>query len=222
MENDIYLTGQYQNIMGTGVLSKVWMYIHKVIEKPYSKMHFQRIVEFGAGGGEHLKYVQSGYETYFATDIRIDPLSRIAGLKNVVVETQNIEQTKYLDASFDRVIVTCVLAHVTDPVKALAEIHRITNQGGFLSIYLPCEPGILLRLARRFSTIPKNKRLKIQDPYFEHFLEHKNYYLALNHFILREFSRNKIKTRFYPFPFLSWNLNLFKIYQIEISETSNL
>ena len=207
--------------MGTGLISKVWMYIHKIIEKPYSKMEFDSVVEFGAGSGEHIKFVQSRYKTYFATDIRIEPLEKITELENVVVERQNIEQTNYLDATFDRVIVTCVLAHVADPVKALAEIHRITSQGGFLSIYLPCEPGILLRLARRFSTIPKNRRRNIQDPYFEHFLEHRSYYLALNHFILREFSGNKIKKRFYPFPFLSWNFNLFKIYQIEISTTPN-
>lgn len=197
------------------------MHIHKVMEKPYSKMEFDKIVEFGAGSGEHLKYVQSGYKTYFATDIRVEPLSNMTNIANVVVERQDIEKTKYLDGSFDRVIVTCVLAHVTDPVRALAEIHRITIQGGYVSIYLPCEPGLLLRLARRVSTIPKNRRLKIQDPYFEHFLEHRNYYLALNHFILREFSNHKTKTKYYPFPFLSWNLNLFKIYQIQISETLN-
>ena len=198
------------------------MYIHKIMEKPYSKMQFDKIVEFGAGSGEHLKYVLSSYQTYFATDIRVKPLSKITNIANVVVERQNIEKTKYLDGSVDRVIVTCVLAHVTDPVRALAEIHRITRKGGYISIYLPCEPGFLLRLARRFSTIPKNRRLKIQDPYFEHFLEHRNYYLALNHFILREFSSHKTTTKYYPFPFLSWNLNLFKIYQIEISETPNL
>ena len=219
VSGDIYLSGQYQKIMGTGMISIMWKIIHSIMERPFRKMRFARIIELGAGNGEHLPLVRSGYETYYATDLRLAPLKKLTGIPNVQIAKIDIEKINFPDKHFDRTIVSCVLAHVANPIRAISEIHRVAEPGGFITIYLPCEPGILLRFTRKLTTIPKNKKLGIDDPYIHHFQEHRNYYSSLNHYIKAEFKQDKIKTTYYPFPFLSWNFNLFKIYQIKLKST---
>lgn len=219
MSDDIYLSGQYEKVMGTGLISLMWKIIHSIMERPFRKMRFERIIELGAGNGEHLPQVRSEYGTYFATDLRLAPLKKLAGIPNLQIAKIDIEKIGYPDKYFARTIVSCVLAHVANPIEAISEIHRVTKPSGYITIYLPCEPGILLRLTRKLTTIPKNKKLGIDDPYFHHFQEHRNYYLSLNHYIKSEFMEDRIRTKYYPFQFLTWNFNLFKIYQIKLKST---
>jgi phosphatidylethanolamine/phosphatidyl-N-methylethanolamine N-methyltransferase len=217
MTDDIYLNGHYQTIMGTGLISVVWRTIHGIMERPYRNKKFNRILELGAGSGEHLNAVKSTYKTYYLTDLRLKPLEKFKSRPHLQVKKIDISKIDFPDNFFERTIVTCVLAHVENPVKAISEIRRVTKSDGYLTIYLPCEPGVLLRIVRTLTTIRKNKKYGVQDPYFSHFQEHRNYYLALNHFIEQQFETHSIKSTYYPFPFLSWNLNLFKIYQIQIN-----
>lgn len=74
--------------------------------------------------------------------------------------------------------------------------------------------GFLLRSVRRFSIHAKARRLGTQDINFLHFLEHKNYFIAIDFFVRHVFSDSGIRSRYDPFPFLSWNLNLYKLYTI--------
>ncbi len=213
--DDIYLSGSYQQIMGTGNLARQWAHIHRKMEKPFRTSNFESILEVGAGNAEHIKFVQSGWDTYFLTDLRVEPLvAEYQEDASVVIEAQDVQALTYADDFFDRIIVTCVLAHVAEPFRALEEIKRVARPGAKITIYLPCEPGIFLRLARSLFTMPKNRRLGVKDPYLLHFREHIHYYPALNHYLNFVFSEAKIKTSYYPFKFLSWNFNLYKIYQI--------
>ena len=216
VSDDIYLNGQYQKVMGTGVISLMWKFIHATMERPFREMEFEKILELGAGNGEHLPQVKSKYSTYFATDLRLAPLKKLAGVPGLQIAKIDASKINFPDKHFARTIVSCVLAHVITPVKAITEIHRVTEPGGYITIYLPCEPGILLRFTRMLTTVPKNKNLGITDPYYQHYQEHRNYYLSLNHYIKSEYAQDSVRTRYYPFPFLSWNFNLFKIYQIKL------
>ena len=213
--DDIYLSGSYQQIMGTGNLALQWAHIHRKMEKPFRTKSFESILEVGAGNAEHIKFVQSGWKTYYLTDLRVEPLAEARQEdSSVVVEAQDVQALTYADGVFDRIIVTCVLAHVADPFRALEEIKRVAKPGAKITIYLPCEPGIFLRLARSVFTMPKNRRLGVKDPYLLHFREHIHYYPALNHYLNFVFSDAQIKASYYPFKFLTWNCNLYKIYQI--------
>ena len=203
--------------MGTGVVSKVWRFIHLSMEKPFRNKRETRVLEVGSGNGEHFKFVASNIETYYATDIRVDILIKSIGLNpNVVVEMQDVSSLKYEDGFFDRVIMTCVLVHLSNPVTALNEIRRVIKSGGHFSLYIPCEPGIILRFVRKISTNLKAKRLGVKDIAYLHFLEHRNYFLAMDYFVHSVFSEDQIKARYYPFPFLSWNFNLFRLYTIRV------
>jgi ubiquinone/menaquinone biosynthesis C-methylase UbiE len=201
--------------MATGLIARMWNLIHKKMEKPFRKAHEERVLEIGSGNGEHLKAVSHDIESYYATDIRVDLLSSaLQGREKVIVEMQDVTDLSYEDGFFDRVIITCVLVHLDNPILALNEISRVIKPGGYVSIYLPCEPGIFLRAVRRFSTHAKAKRIGVDDISYLHFLEHKNYFIAVDFFIRRTFKESKVQSRYYPFPFLTWNFNLFKLYTI--------
>lgn len=214
-EFDVYRRGTYQQVLGTGQVRKQMERVHRHMEAPFADMHFGRILEIGAGTGEHLAFVTSSFDEYVMTDLRIDLLCDGSPSRSgVTIERQDVQALTYEDASFDRVIMTCVLAHVADPMQALMEIRRVARPGAQVSIYVPCEPGILLRMARRTITIPKNRRAGVPDPYYSHFREHVHYYLALDHFVRKVFAQTWIRSRYYPFGIGTWNMNLYRIYQI--------
>jgi len=66
------------------------------------------------------------------------------------------------DQCFDRVIATCLIAHLKDPEVALTEWRRVLRKGGELTMYVPCELGFSLRLFRKLFLAPKAKRLGFQ------------------------------------------------------------
>jgi ubiquinone/menaquinone biosynthesis C-methylase UbiE len=213
---DQFYNIHYRNIMGTGAVSKAWAQIHKQMEKPFVGGNFDSILEIGAGNGEHLRFVKGDFKAYYATDLRIDNLINISKSDaRIKIEVQNAESLNYDADKFDRIIVTCLLVHLDNPEKALMEMKRVLNKNrGVITIYLPCEPGFVLRLFRKFTTHRKAKSLGVDNITLLHFLEHRNYFIAIDFLIRNEFEGFKIKSRFLPFHILGWNFNLYKIYQI--------
>ena len=213
---DSFYSSHYQNIMGTGLIARVWASIHTQMERPFKNGFYGRILEIGAGNGEHIPFVNCGYDNYVASDIRIENLSKIKNHESRIgAVVQDAQTLTFPNDDFDRVIVTCLLAHLDKPENAVAEMRRVVKKtDGFVTIYLPCEPGVFLRIVRSLSTHLKARRMGVKDISRLHFLEHRNYFLALDSLILYEFSGSKIRKRYYPFPFLSWNFNLYRIYQI--------
>jgi SAM-dependent methyltransferase len=220
-EGDIYLNGTYTQVMGSGSLARMWNRIHRSMEAPYRSRSYSRILEVGAGSGEHLPHVLSSWVDYHLTDVRLEPLLEGGPFPDTVhVEQEDVQSLTYPTDHFDRVILSCVLPHVPDPVRSLAEVHRVAAPGCDLTIYVPCEPGIALRAARAIVTIPRNKKLGVHDPYYGHFREHVHYFSALNHYIHREFAADIINERSYPFRHLGWNANLYRIYHIKIAKSA--
>lgn len=209
----------YVELMGTGFVRKVWQKIHRLMEKPFQSNNGKRILEIGAGSGEHFSHVREDFSEYHLTDIRTSKLEGKFSLENVLVSKQDASQLSFGDCRFERVIVTCVLAHLENPLSALREIRRVTANGGCISIYVPCEPGIILRCARKFSTRRKARAMGINEIETLHLLEHRNYFLALDGFVKYVFRDDDITSRFYPLFFLGWNSNLFKIYHITVSKS---
>ena len=213
---DDFYNAHYKKIMGTGAISRVWAHIHKQMERPFLYGEFDKILELGAGNGEHIDFVKGKFEAYYATDLRVDNLVNIPKSDaRIKIEVQNAESLTYEADMFDRIIVTCLLVHLDNPETALKEMRRVINKDrGFISIYLPCEPGLMLRFFRKFTTHRKAKSLGVSNIALLHFLEHRNYFLAIDYLIRNEFAGFKIKSRFLPFYIFGWNFNLYKIYQI--------
>ena len=70
--------------------------------------------------------------------------------KNIVVAVEDATKLSFENASFDRLIATHVLEHLYRPHEVLREWARVLRPGGTLSIVLPCDPGLLWRIGRRF------------------------------------------------------------------------
>lgn len=222
---DEFYQNFYAQMMGTGVIANQWKRIHGQMEKPWNNSTFKTILEIGAGNGEHLSSVNCSFGKYIASDLRVKILqkSKIAQEKNVVIAKENALKLSFTDSTIDRVVVTCVLVHLPEPERALQEIRRVLKKnGGIATIYLPCEPGIFLRSVRKFTTHLKAHRMGIESITYLHFQEHRTYYLAVDHFISKIFGSDKVKRKYFPFRFLSWNWNLYAIYQIELTEVAKL
>lgn len=89
--------------------------------------------------------------------------------------------------------------------------------GGVISIYIPCEPGIVLRIARFFTTVRKSKKVGLNHKSIL-YREHRNIWILCDLLIREIFSDCIILSRRFPINKLSWNFNLFEIYQIKINE----
>ena len=203
----------------TGILRFLWQYPHKRMEKKFKSNTGLRILELGAGEGEHIDFVAPDYADYIATDLDSERLERLSSrnIKNLRVESVDAACTPYADQYFDRLIATCLLAHMLKPEETLQEWRRIIKPGGSLTIYIPCEPGLALKTFRKIFTKPKAERMGYEG--YDLFIarDHINSTDKLCTLIAHVFREDKFQLIFSPLPIKSWYLNLFLIVQIERS-----
>ncbi len=179
-----------------------------------------KVLEVGAGAGQHLRFVEKTYAKYVMADINPSLLlknNRESKLAKVEYKVADVHHLPFKQGSFDRVISTCLLHHLNDTEKALNEIKRVTKNGGLVSIYLSCDPGILNRFLRRLLLMPKAKKLGFSEYVVFIAREHRNHFQSIKVLIQEVFKGQKIQLKYYPFGIKSWNLNTFCIFQIQIS-----
>ncbi len=214
-----YYRNYYRKMIGldaTGILSKLWKYPHRVMEREFTDNSGKDILEIGVGEGEHIQFVQPSYRKYVALDIDEVRLQKISemGIKSLEVMQGNAEKLDFDDATFDRVIATCLLVHLLEPEKALQEWHRVLKPGGSATIYVPCEPGLLLKLFRKFITKPKARKLGFDgyDLFIarDHLTSADRVVILTNHV----FGDSNTKISYFPFGVRSWYLNLFMVIRI--------
>ena len=220
---EAYYRQNYSDIFSRGAVGIVWKMIHKRMEKPFNNSSSDAILEVGSGAGEHIPYVLDSFKKYYLTDIDTSGFNlsnkhifTIVG--EIVIKKEDVTNLSFDNDSFDRTIATCVLVHLYEPELAILELKRVTKQGGFITIYVPCEPGFVLRLAQKFITERKMKKFGIADSRFLHFYEHRSNYFALDYFIKTLLKGSVIKKTFYPFRISVMNLNLFCVYQIKVNK----
>lgn len=219
---DKYYSDFYSQMIGkdsTGVLSRLWRYPHKLMEKPFKSNAEFRILELGTGEGEHIEFVSDDYSEYIALDLDSSRLRHVAAMAKdrVTPYFGDANPLNFPDATFDRVIATCLLAHLKEPEGALKEWRRVLKPGGSLSIYIPCEPGIALRVFRSLFTKRKARKLGFEgyDLFIarDHLTAADRLCVLLSH----TFEDDKVDINFMPFKLKSWYLNLFIIAQISKS-----
>jgi phosphatidylethanolamine/phosphatidyl-N-methylethanolamine N-methyltransferase len=216
---DSYYKNSYERICNSGSIGFVSNVIHILIERGKVKgsklKDFKdlRIIEVGAGHGQHRPFVKN-YREYIETDLRPENLPPPNKYKDKPIDCTNLP---FQESEFDRLIATCLLAHLVNPEKALKEWKRVVKNDGIISIYVPCEPGIFLRLIQNIATRRKQKKLE-SDAYLTHYLDHRSHYPALKCFILHEFGEMNVQNKRYPFNFLTWNFNLFSIMTINVQK----
>ena len=210
-----YFADDYQTVMYTGTIGVYSKLTHKLMDWPFRNTTTPVVLEVGAGVGQHALHALTKFEHYYLTDLSEEAIqacvvddSRVTPL---VADAQ--ELSAFDDESVDRIVATCLLAHLSDPEKALEEWRRVLKTGGSLSIYVPAEPGMLLRLLRQMFVVPKSRKLG-NDHLAIIYRDHRNHYPSMRLMIRSVFSSDVIKQRRFPTRFLGWNFSLFEIFHV--------
>ena len=195
--------------------SLVFKYLHKSLEKDFKTNAGLEILEIGANVGEHVSFVAKNFSSYTLSDIRqIKFLNQ--GNPKIKFLIADVSNLPFEDSTFDRIISTCVFHHLSDPARGLEEIRRVVRIGGYISILLPNDPGIMYRALRGLTTLRTAKRKGLLDDIqLVHALEHKNHYLSIRTLIKWVFENDEIKLRFKPFWIPSYNVNAITVIKIQ-------
>lgn len=206
----------YQSVFGSGIAGKSLTRTHERLERPFApSCHLSRVLEPGAGQGEHFRFVRHGFDEYVELDVRpnVRPKVQDPRIVRVIGDAQRLE---YDDGVFDRVVATCLLLHLTDPEAALSEWRRVTRAGGYVSLHVPCDPGVLVRLARSVITVPRVRQAGFRGYRLFNARDHRNHVGAIDSLVHFVFRNDELRVHRYPFGIPSWNVNAFYTYQVEI------
>lgn len=213
---EVFYRDYYKSVIfGKGFGSVAVRKTHESMEKPFRNKSFGSVLEIGGGVGEHLDFIFHEYEKYFLTDIKIPVLnSNWAGNPKIICQQANAEDLPFSDDSFDRVIATCIMHHVEKPEIVYQEILRVLKPEGVATIFLSCDPGIVVRLLRSITTARKAKADGFAGYKLMVARDHRNHIgslLQMAHFVFRNRTQ---KVSYFPLKFPSWNLNGYVIIQI--------
>jgi phosphatidylethanolamine/phosphatidyl-N-methylethanolamine N-methyltransferase len=220
---DHFYSEYYNLVLQSGLVRVSQDRTHRAIENRWNRHDmFEQVLEVGAGAGNHRKFVNHQYRIYYETDIRFTNVSSNSNSSHMQVllesnlkrEFADITQLHYKDATFNRVIATCLLLHLEKPEAALCELRRVTKGLGVISILVPCEPGLFLRIARSLLTSRKAHRLGFQGYSLFNARDHINHLSGIDQLIRFVFKNDKIQVSRLPFRWPSWNFNFYYVYTI--------
>jgi phosphatidylethanolamine/phosphatidyl-N-methylethanolamine N-methyltransferase len=223
MSEDEFCNSVYGLVQGEGTCGWYVRQSHKALENGLPSFAADtNILELGCNLGEHSAYVSHKYQSYLATDYReIESAPLNHRIKFEVADAQSLS---YEDNSFDLLIMTCVLHHLDHPDRALREMRRVARHGAVISIIVPTDPGIFYRVAKRmgpYKALMKLGRSANFEPQYFHYQQHRNHFPGISTFIKFIYRDDTIKQRFWPFPWKSWNLNLFTVFHIFVVKKPN-
>ena len=161
---------------GGGLGKKAVASTHRYMEREVRTLHFRRVLELGGGNGEHLNYVLHGFDSYTLIDLRQAELEdRYERDPRIISIVANAENLPVVDHSIDRVIVTCLLHHVDHPEIVLKEIDRVLKDDGTATIFLSCNPGLVVRFLRRLTTERTAEKLGFKGYDLMNARDHRNH-----------------------------------------------
>jgi SAM-dependent methyltransferase len=213
---EVFYRDHYKSVIfGKGLGPKAVRKTHESVEEPFKNKSFDVVLEIGGGVGEHIDFIKHRYEKYILTDIKKPILNSIHAI-NPKIECleANAEDLPFPNQTFDRVVATCLLHHVDKPERVLTEISRVLKVDGVATIFLTCDPGILVRSLRIFTTARQARKSGFLGYKLMVARDHRNHVGSLLQMTKYVFRNHKVKTSFFPFKFPSWNLNGYIVVQI--------
>ena len=217
---DDYYKKAYYEVFFQGGNSKLAKYYQNQLES-YWVNGAHVTLELGSGEGEHFRFIKNSgtIEKYIALDLRPQPdsLKLESGFEWMQANAENIPLPSN---SVDRIVATCLLLHLENPLALLLEIKRLLKQDGEFALLIPSDPGLLVRIGRVLLTRSKMKKAGISNPGLIYSLEHPNHIggllkLIKATFLDENFHRYekevawKLRFIYRPFRIRSWNMNLF-------------
>lgn len=206
--------------------SRVMRASHKLVESEYGpEAYFERVLEIGAGTGEHARFVRHAFNDYTLTDsdpktldVARTKLAELSG-RTFEFDVQTGSELGYADNTFDRLVATHVLEHIYQPHLVLKEWRRVIKHGGMISILIPTDPGMAWRLGRHLG--PRRNAIK-QGIAYDYVMarEHVN---SCNNLIalLRHYFPSS-KEAWWPLAIPSIDLNLFFAFHAAIDKSGEI
>ena len=186
---------------------------HRLLEKKLTRKNkFNKILEIGATHGQHRNFIKHQFNEYVMVDIKLPENIKELKSKNIQfyeINAENIDE--FPKIKFDRIIATCILHHLKNPIESLKKWITLMNDEARMDILIPCEPTFIWNIGRNLIVKPKLKKLGINAKEYSQIIniEHINKYDDL----MKELSKLKIKykleIRNWPFKFLPWYLNIY-------------
>ena len=210
----------YSDVTATGNGSFNARYMHRALERRYGPTeHFGRVLEIGANRGEHLEFVRHGFEEYLLTDLRTPQVDEsILADPRIRLGACDVSSIPYPDATFDRVISTCVLHHVESPLQAALEMRRVTRPGGLVSILMPTDPGLAYRVGKAVTSGRHARRLGIGPLHaLVSALDHANHFRSIRTQLGHVFRDDSPAIDWYPWRIPSVDANAFVIFRARIN-----
>jgi SAM-dependent methyltransferase len=167
-----------------------------------------RTIEIGAGLGEQLAYEDLSRQDYTCVEFREEMADEIKkrypSVTTIAADCQ--ERLPFDDGYFDRAVAVHVLEHLPDLPRALDQIRRVLRPGGVFSVVIPCDPGFVYGIGRKF-TAQRTFERRYKKPY-ELFLrrEHINSPAEIVGVMKERF--DIVHRQFFPFRVPSVNLNV--------------
>lgn len=214
-DTDYFYEHCYEGVLRTGIVGKAQDRTHVALERRVkNRKDLRRVLEVGAGRGEHFDFVSHDFDGYLETDIR-ESEHRV-GHSDVRREygLADAQELEFADGSFDRVVATCLLLHLPDPEAGLREWRRVVREGGVLTLLVPCDPGAFVRFTRQLVTVPAVKRSGFEGYKLFNARDHRNHVGSIDQMIRYVFRKDDIKVDRYPSRLPSWNLNAYFVYTI--------
>jgi ubiquinone/menaquinone biosynthesis C-methylase UbiE len=133
------------------------------------KQQQQKVLDIGCGDGYHLflfNTVESiaGNIRFYGVDtskLRIEFASRVCNelaITNVNFLVGSADDLPFPDDHFDIILCSDVVEHLSYPERCLAEIYRVTKQGGTAIVTTPNKTNRLQQLARFFQDRLREER----------------------------------------------------------------
>lgn len=212
---DVFYSRYYQQVLRTGIVGSAQDRTHRALERRApAGMRFDRVLEVGAGKGEHFDFVQHDFGSYVETDIRAaDARIGRADPRRLFTEA-DAQDLPFEDASFDRVIATCLLLHLPEPETALREWRRVARPGAMLNLLVPCDPGAFVRSTRQVLTVPAVRRSGFRGYDLFNARDHRNHVGSVDRLVKHTFRHDRMSVYRFPFRLDSWNLNAFFVYDV--------
>ena len=162
IEQDIH---ERKTVGSPYIAAQTWVerFAHQVVAE--ASRPFNRVLEIGIGGGEHLAFEhQRPGRQYFGIELVLD-YAKVCHLNGQApVAIGDAADLPFPSAGFDCVIAVGVLEHVEAISRVTRELKRVLCPGGSLLVIVPPNGGLTVGLVKLLLTYPTMMARGIKRP----------------------------------------------------------
>ena len=212
------ISKKYSSYQDEGAVGAMMQLCHKKLDENnyITKLNKNSIIlEIGAGTSPHIKYLMHDFKKYIFLEnskFAINFLKKkFYHKKKINFKIYDGKRIPFKNKCFDRIIISHVLEHISNPELFLEEMMKKLKKNAILSIALPTDPGVLWRFGRFFLKLFQVRRkLNISNLEYDYMIasEHINSIFNLVSIIRYKYKKNIVKEQYLPLGLrvLDWNL----------------